>query len=171
METSGDDTGEDGRWLNYGELAEIRGIGRESAVKLAQRERWRRRPGNDGSARIFVPLDWLKPARQARQDGSSGHSPEIPGEFSRAIKAFEAGLSIIRERAEAESMALRMQAETAEGENRRLLTTIESLERERDQVRAEVLAERQARERAETTLQANRAGGRFGRVLRAWRGR
>jgi hypothetical protein len=60
---AGEGSGErspEGRWMTYGELGRIRGIGRESAVKLAQRKRWRRIPGNDGIARVLVPL-WLCP--------------------------------------------------------------------------------------------------------------
>ena len=44
-ESSGQRSGErspDGRWVTYDELGEIRCIGRESAVKLVQRKRWRR---------------------------------------------------------------------------------------------------------------------------------
>jgi hypothetical protein len=49
--------------VTHSELAQIRGIGRESAVKLVQRERWRRQPGNDRSVRVLVPAGWLKPAK------------------------------------------------------------------------------------------------------------
>jgi hypothetical protein len=57
----------EGRWLSYSELAEIRGIGRPSAVKLAQRERWRRIPGNDRdrTVRVLVPPEWLQPSKAA----------------------------------------------------------------------------------------------------------
>jgi hypothetical protein len=52
------------RWLTYDDISRIRGIGRPSAVKLVQREGWQRRPGNDGTARILVPMEWLKPAKK-----------------------------------------------------------------------------------------------------------
>src|SRR3954468_21762723 len=52
----------EGRWMTCSELARIRGIGRESALKLVQRERWRRQPGNDRNGRVLVPTEWLKPA-------------------------------------------------------------------------------------------------------------
>ena len=89
-----DDFGE-GRWLTYAELAEIRGIGRESAVKLVQREGWRKRPGNnsDRTVRVLVPEDWLKPARQA-------HIPEgFPEDFaglSRIVRPLEAAVEALR---------------------------------------------------------------------------
>ena len=50
------DTG-DGQWLTYGQLAEARQIGRRAAVRLAQRHRLRRQPGNDGTVRVWVPAD------------------------------------------------------------------------------------------------------------------
>jgi hypothetical protein len=101
------DTSGEGKWLTYDEIAQLRGIGRESAIKLVHRTKWRRQKGNDGSARILVPQDWLNPSTRKRSsDNSSGHSPE----FSRAIKAFEGGLAAFREQLEAE----RQRAEKAE---------------------------------------------------------
>ena len=44
-------------WLTYDELADRLGIGRESARTLVKRKRWARQPGNDGRARIGVPLE------------------------------------------------------------------------------------------------------------------
>ena len=64
-----------GRWLSYAELAEIRGIGRESAVKLVQRERWRRMPSNDRTIRVLVPAEWLKPAARRDRIGEDDSRP------------------------------------------------------------------------------------------------
>src|SRR3974390_1407284 len=94
-----EDIGE-GRWLTYTELAEIRGIGRESAVKLAQRERWRKLSGNspDRTVRVLVPLEWLKPAK----GGHVGETfPEGFGELSRLLSGLEDTVTFVRERAEA----------------------------------------------------------------------
>jgi hypothetical protein len=63
---------EGGRWLSYSELAEIRGIGRESAVKLVQRERWRRMPGNDRTVRVLVPTG------SSRRHGGIGSGKMLP---------------------------------------------------------------------------------------------
>ena len=58
-------------WLSYTELADRLGIGRQSARQLAIRKRWMRKPGNDGQARVGVPLEALtrpdtgKPTRPA----------------------------------------------------------------------------------------------------------
>jgi hypothetical protein len=90
----------EGRWLTYAELAAIRGIGRESAVKLAQRERWRKLPGNgrDRTIRILVPAEWLKAARQTP---SPEALPEAIPELSRVAGALEAALAAFREQTEA----------------------------------------------------------------------
>jgi hypothetical protein len=79
-----DDT-ENGRWLTYSQLAAVRGINRESAVKLVQREGWPRSSGNDRACtfRTLVPEDWLAPAKE---------SPEIPAR-SRPYQGKIPGLS------------------------------------------------------------------------------
>jgi chromosome segregation ATPase len=66
-----DDTG---RWLTYAEFASLRGIARESAVRMAQRNHWRRRRNNRGEALVMVPEDAL-PA-----DTAGGHGGEVPGD-------------------------------------------------------------------------------------------
>ena len=48
-------TGDDGRWMTYAELAELRGISRKAAARLTLRHGWRRQPGNDGATRVHVP--------------------------------------------------------------------------------------------------------------------
>jgi hypothetical protein len=47
----------DGQWMSYAALADVRQITRRAAVRLAQRHRLRRQPGNDGSVRVWVPAD------------------------------------------------------------------------------------------------------------------
>src|SRR3954465_2796512 len=44
------------RWLTYAEIATAFGITRESARQLVIRKRWPRHKGNDGRARVGVPL-------------------------------------------------------------------------------------------------------------------
>ena len=46
-----------GSWMTYDYLAAARQITRRAAIRLAQRHRLRRQPGNDGHARVFVPAD------------------------------------------------------------------------------------------------------------------
>jgi hypothetical protein len=84
----------EGRWLTYSELAEIRGIGRPSAVKLVKREGWRRIPGNDRdrTVRVLVPAEWLEPSkvapiREAILDAIRDTIPELDAANARADAA------------------------------------------------------------------------------------
>jgi hypothetical protein len=54
------------RRMTYAELGKARGISAKSAERLAQRRRWPRQIGNDGMARVLVPLgeDRVTPRRQ-----------------------------------------------------------------------------------------------------------
>ena len=52
----------DVRCMTYAELATTLGIGDDSARNLVRRRRWHRSPGNDGLARIAVPLEYLERA-------------------------------------------------------------------------------------------------------------
>ena len=52
-----------GRWLDLRRYQSDPGIGRPSAVKLAQREDGSA-SRNDRTARILVPVEWLKPAKK-----------------------------------------------------------------------------------------------------------
>jgi hypothetical protein len=49
------------RWMTYGELAIARNISRRSATRLAFKEGWKRIPGNDGHARVAVPMPAIMP--------------------------------------------------------------------------------------------------------------
>jgi uncharacterized protein (UPF0335 family) len=55
----------DVKWMTYSELAEALGIGGASARNLVRRKRWQRKPGNDGLARVGVPLDHLTQYQKA----------------------------------------------------------------------------------------------------------
>lgn len=52
---------DDVMWLDYDELSRVFGIERESARRLVMRKRWARSKGNDGKARVGVPIDCLPP--------------------------------------------------------------------------------------------------------------
>src|SRR5687768_5644500 len=66
----------DVEWLTYDELADRLGIGRERARTLVKRKRWARKPGNDGRARIGLPLEDLA----ARGDQAGDQAGEQSGE-------------------------------------------------------------------------------------------
>jgi hypothetical protein len=166
-EASGQRSGEhspDGRWVSYDELGRIRGIGRESAVKLVQRKRWRRVRGNDGEARISVPLDWLAAAKPATEDTSPEHTPQPSPDTPRIMAALETAivaLTVRAERAEAEAdraiAALQIERERGVGERARadraeaqvdhLRQATKTTERVLREAEAALTAERSAREK------------------------
>ena len=54
--------------MTYAELSEALGIGSDSARNLVRRKRWSRKPGNDGLARVGVPLEHL--SEHAKSEGA-----------------------------------------------------------------------------------------------------
>jgi hypothetical protein len=68
------DAASDGQWLTYAEIGARRGVSLRAAVRMVQRQRMRRQPGNDGRVRIWVPRDMLEPARRAAQGPSQALS-------------------------------------------------------------------------------------------------
>jgi hypothetical protein len=120
-EGSPEQSGE-GQWLTYDQIGQIRGIGRESAVKLAQRKRWRREPGNDGTARVFVPGNWQGKARKRgkppSEERSPRQSPDHSPELSQITSAFELAIASLTARAEAADRRADQAEAKAEGGNR-----------------------------------------------------
>jgi hypothetical protein len=68
------------QWMTYAELAKATGIGVESARNLVRRKRWQRRPGNDGAARIAVPIEHLQKPRGGTGSPTDGgiDAPSAP---------------------------------------------------------------------------------------------
>jgi hypothetical protein len=160
----------DGQWLTYAEIAVIRGIGRPSAVKLVQRERWRRIPGNerDRSVRVYVPAEWLKPAKEPSfpdsiPDSIPGRLPELTALFSQ----LEQVVALVRDRAEvAEARA--DQADT----DRRAAEARTDAERARaDELRAQLEAARREADELKRANAARRSESVWRRVRAALRGR
>ena len=54
--------------LTYPEFAERRGIKPASAKKLAMKMKWPRRTGEDGFARVTVPVEYAKPTKPTKPD-------------------------------------------------------------------------------------------------------
>ena len=61
----------DTRSLTYAELAEALGITAASAKRLAIRRAWPKSQGNDGKARVMVPVDRLDAARTGDDRGDA----------------------------------------------------------------------------------------------------
>jgi hypothetical protein len=174
-----DDTG-NGRWLTYSELATIRGINRASAVKLVQRERWRRSSGNDRSRiiRVLVPYEWLTPAKETPPDTAS-----VPG-MSREDTGMLAALMARAERAEeradeahkradvATALADRALAQLADAttEAGKLRGRLDDLGSKLDGAQAELATAQDQNEALRRAEAERRARGVLARLKAAWRG-
>ncbi len=82
----------DVKWLTYAELAGALGIGGDSARNLVRRKRWQRKPGNDGLARIGVPVEHLD--EHAKPDGPIDPPviPSIEPPTDARIEAIDGGI-------------------------------------------------------------------------------
>ena len=100
----GDDSGANGVWMTYGEIAIVRGIKRVAAIRLVQRHKWRKQAGNDGLARILVPPEWAKPGDRAPRDIVPDVTDDVVrddgGDVVRVINALETSIASLAERAE-----------------------------------------------------------------------
>jgi hypothetical protein len=80
---SGDTTG-DITWMTYAELGRARGISPASAKRLAIRRHWRRHQGNDGTARVAVPV-----TEAVRRDEAVAPTSDVtsdaPGDVTRDV--------------------------------------------------------------------------------------
>jgi hypothetical protein len=138
-------TDDDVRWLSYAELAQAFGLKRDSAVRLSFRRKWRRQEGNDGTARVAVPLTVIADAerrrttgnRDARQDGRPSHvgrgdnlrdAAAYAAAFETALKGIEAEharhLDDLREAHAREVEAIRAQVESAKDMAGRFATSL-----------------------------------------------
>jgi hypothetical protein len=131
------DDAEGVRWVSYVELAELRGISKRSAVRMAHRRHWARREGNDGTARVAVPTAELAPrdgAGDGAIDGAGSGIAHGAGADAISIKVLEDAVAELRTRAERDRLDLereRARADTAEDELGRLLSVpgVQTLER------------------------------------------
>ncbi|MFL5532326.1 MAG: hypothetical protein ACJ8BC_10185 [Gemmatimonadales bacterium] len=107
----------DTKLLSYAEIAGLLGIGGNSARALVRRKRWHRKPGNDGLARIEVPIEYLaehaKVAPAEGDDSTPSSSPasipsSTPSEGG-VIEAFERHIN----RLEGELAALKQEHDAA----------------------------------------------------------
>jgi hypothetical protein len=118
------------RLLSYDEIAELFDIERESARHLALRKQWRRTKGNDGRARVEVPVEALPtPSTGEELSDSTGHDTAVVPTLIRHIERLELALETAQERV-SEAEAAR---DNARDEAR-------SMERERDAARTDARA-------------------------------
>jgi hypothetical protein len=91
MPDSDDDSGI--RWVSYDELSDIRGISKTSAFRMANRRKWTRRKGNDGTVRVAVPVSALERQSDARSDSRS----DVLSDVSCKISELETENASLRE--------------------------------------------------------------------------
>ena len=96
----GGDSRGDIRWMTYAELAEARGIKPAGAVRLVQRRKWLRRPGNDGSTRVAVPILELRLSRPVTpddaQDVAHNDRGDVTPDYGRLFKVLEGEATTLR---------------------------------------------------------------------------
>jgi hypothetical protein len=154
----------EGRWLTYSELAEIRSIGRPSAVKLAHRERWRRIPGNDRdrTVRVLVPPEWLQPSKAGPfREAIPEASPDAIPELARQLEAANARADDANNRADAAlTLADRTLAQRADADARadRAEEGRRAAEGKAERAEAAISGERQRSDALRMTIDEMRAG-------------
>ena len=145
------DTTRGGQWMTYGELARMRSIDRQSAVKLVRRQQWRRQPGNHGEVLVFVPQDSLSrpETRALARDETAGETRPVTPDNT----AFETALAAIDLAHASEVAALRERADAIDLSRVTVQGLVDRLERQLTEVtsradRAEAAIARE-RQRAE----------------------
>lgn len=141
MEDDRADARADTRWLSYGELADARGISRESAIRIARRRGWPRRTGNDGTVRVAVPRSVLEAKRRDRPDLAADNPGDNPPDISSTIKALEGQIDALKGQmaaVEAHNATLRDQAADLKAERDRALHRADTAEVERDRMRERI---------------------------------
>ncbi len=96
-----DDVGSDVRWMSYAELGQARGISTASATRLAFRRKWRRQVGNDGTARMAVPVTEARRQQDRPHDDTADVMGDARADITHAVTALEGTVATLRERAEA----------------------------------------------------------------------
>ena len=133
-----DDTSDDGKWLTYQQLAEVRRISKPSAIRLVMRRHWRRHRDNERVVRVLVPHAMLEPDRTP-YDASTPLRPGRWPRWSTRSRCCGIRLDVASARAE------RAEADKAD-------------ERQRaDNLRAQIDAERGRADRAEAAITGERA--------------
>jgi hypothetical protein len=116
---------EGGHWLTYDQLAEVRGIDRLSAAKLALRHGWPKERDKHRIARVLVPPEWLLSRPTGGVFGTAEGTDRTPGARpDRYGQARAVERSMWREQLSRE----RDRADKAERETARLMNVIDDLE-------------------------------------------
>jgi hypothetical protein len=126
------------RLLSYDEIAELFDIERESARHLALRKQWRRTKGNDGKARVEVPVEALPtPSTGEAPADSTGQDTAIVPTLVRHIERLELALDtaqeqlsdaeVARDSARDEARAMERERDIARTDARAVAAQVEAL--------------------------------------------
>jgi hypothetical protein len=160
-----------GTWLTYSEIAKARGVKRVAAIRLVQRHKWRKQPGNDGMTKVLVPVSMIQAAGRIPRDISGNDTGNDTGSVTGSVAgdstgyaaAFEAALAALSEQQSQERAGW-------QAERDRLLIKVDHFEAEtaaqRDEI-ADLRAKVTALEQERTT----RALSRWARIRAAWGGK
>jgi hypothetical protein len=175
-ETTGQDAGEATVWLSYGELAERLGIKPGSAKRRALERRWPRRPGNDGRARVAVPVEVLAEARETTGEDEGEDAGEATSGIGALADYLKGELAETRRELRAtaaEAQEARERVARATGEAEALRETTAALRQQVQDIQAELKAgqaelsdARERAARAEGELAGPRSRG--GLLARLW---
>jgi hypothetical protein len=138
------DSAEDGRWLTFVELSQLRGISKTAAMKLVSRHGWRRQKNNKGQVRALVPVAWVADA--------DTREPSSAADMSRAIRAFDSAIATLRQQLVRETG----RTEAAERARTALMVQLAQAEAGRAAERSRAEADREARTLAEAEAVALR---------------
>jgi chromosome segregation ATPase len=183
------DAGEDGRWMTFTELADFRGIDRQSARRLASRQKWRRQKDNQGIVRVYVPLTLVErraASADMSADVSADTSADMPGaistlesataDMSRAINTLEVAISALREQLDQSNQQLsraETRADRAEQGRDAERSRADALRDQIEALRVQLADRQDVVDASEAIRQADerrRALGRWARIRQAWRG-
>lgn len=174
----------DHRWMTYREIAQALGVTLRAAEARARRGRWRRQQGNNGVARVEVPVGALDPAtrpprRRAEGEHEYATKPPTVGavleelraahgrlveELKQRVEAAEARASAANRRAEVAEVGAQQAAKAAtEAEHQG--RAVAGLRQELETSRKETVEARERAARAEGEIAGLRARSWLARFL------
>lgn len=142
------------RMETYASGAELLGMKVESFRRLAFRKRWRRTKGNDGIARVAVPLDYIVAHNERHSRGATPDNakPAAPDD-ARGVT----GDTMVAELRRELDAQIEARART-EGERDAIQRQVTELQRKLGETEDRLAGEHEARIRAEGELMARRHG-------------
>jgi hypothetical protein len=155
--------GRDVHWMSYAELGQLRGTSAATARRMANRKRWRKQAGNDGTVRVAVPVN-VSPARETPRETERETSRDMLPQAMVALETAIATLTDQLAKADARAMAATARADAAEAEHQRIAGEMAQAVEQRTAAQVEARVLREA-ENARQQL------GRWRRAWRGWRGR